>query len=234
MGETVALLSKVFPPPPRLPRGKPEMDLVSLTPEGLVVLTLTHGKHSYSELRSETGLSDRWLTVKLKELENGGVLRKDGKWYGLTDQVAASPHELSLYMLTRARQLARQLAQLHSVRIIILFGSVAKEEAHEYSDLDMLIAVDQDVESVRRRVASKISEFERRFHLTVESLVLSAGDFRANMRSEEAGIVYGIAEGFKALVAKDATLHRMLRERVEEIRKTHQYIEEGRIWLKAE
>lgn len=210
------------------------MDLVSLTPEGMIVLTLTHGKHSYSELRNETDLSDRWLTVKLKELESGGVLKKDGRWYGLTDQPTASPYELSLYMLSQARQLARQLAQLQAVRVIILFGSVPRGVAHEYSDLDMLIVVEQDVVGVRRRIASKVSEFERRFHLTVEPVVLSTRDFLANIRSEEAGIVYGIAEGFKVLAAKDGTLRRILRERVEQIRKTRQYLKEERIWLKAE
>lgn len=210
------------------------MDLVSLTPEGMIVLTLTHGKHSYSELRNETDLSDRWLTVKLKELESGGVLEKDRKWYGLIDQHTAFPYELSLYMLSQARHLARQLAQLHAVRVIILFGSVPRGVAHEYSDLDVLIVVDQDVESVRRQVASKISKFEKRFHLTVEPVVLSTGDFLANIRSQEAGIVYGIAEGFKVLAAKDGTLPRILRERVEEIRKTRQYLKEERIWLKAE
>jgi len=210
------------------------MDLVSLTPEGMVVLTLTHGKHSYSELRNETGLSDRWLTVKLKELENGGVLKKDGKWYGLIDQPTASGYELSVYMLSQARHLARQLARLRPVQAIILFGSVPRKEAHEYSDLDMLIVVDQDVGAARKQVASKISEFEKRFHLTVEPLVLSSGDFLANIRLQEAGIVYGIAEGFEVLASKRAALRGILRERVEEVRKTRQYLEEGRIWLKAE
>jgi predicted nucleotidyltransferase len=210
------------------------LDLVSLTPEGRIVLTLTHGKHTYSELRNETHLSDRWLTLKLEELESGGVLKKYRKWYGLIDERTASPYELSLYMLSQARHLARQLAQLHAVRIIILFGSVPRLQAHEYSDLDMLIVVVQDVENVRRRVASKISEFERRFHLTVEPLVLSIGDFLANIRSQEAGIVYGIAEGYEILAAKDGRLRRVLRERVEEIRKTRQYLKEERIWLKAE
>ena len=209
------------------------MDLVSLTPEGMVVLTLTHGKHSYSELRNETGLSDRWLTVKLKELENGGVLKKDGKWYGLIDQPTASGYELSVYMLSQARHLARQLARLRPVQAIILFGSVPRKEAHEYSDLDMLIVVDQDVGAARKQVASKISEFEKRFHLTVEPLVLSSGDFLANIRLQEAGIVYGIAEGFEVLASKRAALRGILRERVEEVRKTRQYLEEGRIWLKA-
>jgi predicted nucleotidyltransferase len=210
------------------------LDLVSLTPEGRIVLTLTHGKHRYSELRNETHMSDRWLTLKLEELESAGVLKKDRRWYGLIDEHTASPYELSLYMLSQARHLARQLAQLRAVRIIILFGSVPRLEAHEYSDLDMLIVVEEDVENVRRRVASKISEFERRFHLTVEPLVLSIGDFLANIRSQEAGIVYGIAESYEILAAKDGRLRRILRERVEEIRKTRHYLKEERIWLKAE
>jgi len=59
------------------------VDLVSLTAEGRIVLTLKHGKHGYSELKLETGLSDRWLTIKLGELEGEGVLDMNGKWYGL-------------------------------------------------------------------------------------------------------------------------------------------------------
>jgi len=98
----------------------------------------------------------------------------------------------------------------------------------------MLIVVDHDVEKARRQVASKISEFEKRFHLTVEPLLLSTRDFLANIRSQDAGIVYGIAEGFEILASKRAALRVILRERVEEIRKTRQYLEEGRIWLKAE
>jgi len=219
----------------RVPKGGSlKMDLVSLTPEGMVVLTLTHGKHSYSELRNETGLSDRWLTVKLKELNKAGVLKKDGKWYGLTDQPTPPTYELSLYMLSQARRLARRLAQLRSVQAIILFGSVPRREAHEYSDLDMLIVVDQDLQGARSKVASKISEFEKRSHVTVEPVVLSTEDFLANIRLQEAGIVYGIAEGFEVLASKRAALRRILRERVEEVRKTRQYLEEGRIWLKAE
>jgi len=36
------------------------------------------------------------------------------------------------------------------------------------------------------------------------------------------------------LASKRAALRGILRERVEEVRKTRQYLEEGRIWLKAE
>jgi predicted nucleotidyltransferase len=200
----------------------------------MIILTLKHGKHSYSELRFETGLSDRWLTVKLKELEDRGVLEKDGKWYGLVAHFEVSACELSLYMISQSRRVAGELSQLHSVQAIILFGSVPRKEAHEYSDLDMIIVVNEKVGKVRERVVSKISELERRYHLTIEPIILVTEDFLTNIRSDEAGIVYGVAEGFEVLVAKRGKLTRILRERVEEIRKTREYLEEGRIWLKAE
>jgi len=209
------------------------LDLVSLTSEGKVALTLKHGKHCYSELRFETGLSDRWLTIKLKGLEDQGVLERDGKWYALTRDLGSS-YELGLYMILQARRLASELARLRSVQVIILFGSVARKEAHEYSDLDMIIVVNEEGEKVIERVASKISKLEKRYHLTVEPVILSTEDFLANIRSLEAGITFGVAEGYEILAAKAGNLSRILRGRVEEIRKNCEYLKEGRIWLKAE
>jgi len=210
------------------------VNLVSLTPEGMVILTLKHGRHSYSELRFETGLSDRWLTIKIRELENGNVLERNGKWYGLKSDFIVSPFELSLYTISQARHLASELSRLHSVQTIILFGSVPKKDANEYSDLDLIIVVEEDVGKAKERVISKISELERRYHLTVEPIILSTEDFLVNIRSNEAGIVYGVAEGFEVLSDKGRKLTRILNERVEEIRKTREYVDEGRIWLKAE
>jgi len=63
---------------------------------------------------------------------------------------------------------------------------------------------------------------------------LSTEDFLSNIQSDEAGIVYGVAEGFEVLATKRGSLDRILSERVEEIRKTREYLKEGRIWLKAE
>lgn len=210
------------------------MQVVSLTPEGMILLTLKHGKHSYGELRFETGLSDRWLTIKLKELEGKEALEKDKKWYGLAVDPTVTSYELSLYMSSQAKRLADELAQLRSVQAIILYGSVPKKEAHEYSDLDMIVVLNENAENAGKRVASKISELERRYHLTIEPLILTTKDFLTNIRSQEAGIVYGLAEGFEVLVDKRRRLNRIICERVQEIRRTREYLEEGRIWLKTE
>lgn len=209
------------------------MELVSLSPEGRIVLTLKHGKHTYSELKLETGLSDRWLAIKLKELEGGGVVEKDGKWYGLSGELGVSAYELSLYMRLQAKRMAGELAKLHFVRAIVLFGGVAQKKAREYSDLDMIIVVGEAVDRVKKEVVSKISRLESKYHITIEELILAEEDFLDNVHSREGGLIYGIAEGFEVLVGKTGELAQILHERVKEIKRNCDYLEEGRIWLKV-
>jgi len=209
------------------------VEWVSLTPEGRIALTLKHGKHIYSELRVETGLSERWLTIKLKELEGVGVVEKRGKWYGLSEELNVSAYELSLYMRFQARRMAGELAKLHFVRAIILFGGVAQNNAHKYSDLDVIIVVGELDDRVKREVFSEIAKWEWKYHITVEPLILARRDFLDNVYSHEGGIIYGVAEGYEVLVDKTDEFAEILRERVEEIRRSHDYLEEAKIWLKA-
>jgi len=209
------------------------VELVSLTPEGRIVLTLKHGKHTYGELRLETALSDRWLTIKLRELEGRGVVERSGKWYGLSGEVVVSGYELSLYMGFQAKRMAGELAKLRFVRAIVLFGGVARKNAHEYSDLDMIVVVSAPVEKVREEVVSKISELELKYHITIEPLVLAEGDFLDNIHSHEGGIIFGVAEGFEVLVDKTGEFTQILHDRIEEIERNHDYLKEVRIWLKV-
>jgi predicted nucleotidyltransferase len=209
------------------------VELVSLTPEGRIVLTLKHGKHAYTELKLETGLSDRWLTIKLEELMGKGVVEKSGKWYGLCEDPDVSAYELSLYMSSQARRMAGELSKLPFVRAIILFGGVAQKKAHEYSDLDMIIVVSEAVDKVKMEVTSEISKLESAFHMAIEPLILAEEDSLDNVYSHEGGIIYGIAEGCEVLVDKTGEFAKILHNRVEEIKRSHDYLEEARIWLKA-
>lgn len=209
------------------------MELVSLTAKGRVLLTLKHGKHTYSELKLETGLSDRWLTNKLGELQREGVVEKRGKWYSLSGKLDVSAYELSLYMRFQAKRMADELAKLRFVKAIILFGSVPQNSAHEYSDLDMMIVVSEPVDEVRKELVSEISKLESKYHVTIEPLILVKKDFLDNVYSREGGIIYGVAEGFKVLVDKTVELAKILHNRVDEIRRSHDYLQEGRIWLKV-
>lgn len=210
-----------------------KMKLVSLTPEGKVALVLSHGNHTYKELKMETGLSDRWLTFKLRELESMGIIEKRGKWYGLTRKLDVSAYELSLFWSFVARRMADELAKLSFVKMIVLFGGVAQKRANELSDLDMIIVVDESVEKVKKEILSKVSRLELKYHVMVEPLILTKEDFLDNVYSREGGIIYGIAEGFEVLFDKDGYLTRILHDRVDEIRRSHEYLREARIWLKT-
>jgi len=196
-------------------------------------LSLYHGKHTYSELRFETELSDRWLTIKLEELEAKRIIEKSGRWYGLGGKLDVSAYELSLYMRSQAKRIARELAKLHCVRAIILFGGVAQNNANEHSDLDMIVVVSDQTHEVKREVISVVSKLESRYHLTVEPLILSQEDFLDNVYSHEGGIIYGIAEGSEFLIDKTAKLEEISRGRVEEIKCGHDYLEEERMWLEV-
>jgi predicted nucleotidyltransferase len=209
------------------------LELVSLTSEGRIVLALEHGKHTYGELRLETGLSDRWLTIKLKELEKGRIIEKSGKWYGLRRKLSVSAYELSLYMRFQARQMAHELAEPRYVRTVVLFGGVAQNDANEHSDLDMIIVVSDPALEARKALVSKISKLESKYHVTIEALILGEKDFLDNVYSHEGGIIYGIAEGYEVLIDKTGRLAEILHGRVDEIRRSHDYLEEERIWLKA-
>ena len=209
------------------------MELVSLKPEGKVALTLMHGMHTYSELRFETGLSDRWLARKIRELMEKRVVEKRGKWYGLSDELDVSAYELSLYLRLQASRMAAELGNLRSVKAVILFGSVAQRNGHEYSDLDMIIVVNRSFEKAKQEVLSEISELESNFHVTIELVILTEKDFRDNVHSHEGGIIHGVAEGYEVLVDKTGQFTEVLHDRVEEIKHTCDYLEESGIWLRA-
>lgn len=207
------------------------MELVSLTPEGRVLLTLHHGQHLYSELKFETGLSDRWISKKLGELVDDGLIKKVGRWYGLDGLLSVSGYELNLYLRTQAMRITNELAEEDSVDAVILFGSLARGVAHEYSDIDLIIVVD-GLEG-KQKVRGMIPGLESRYHFTIEPLVFSFRDFRDNLESQSGGIIYGVAEGYRVLYDSAGEVSDILEKRVEEIKGSHEYIEDVRIWVKT-
>jgi len=211
------------------------MELVSLTPEAKVLLTLMHGKHTYGELKLETGLSDRWLTLKLKESEAQGIIERAGRWYGLTKEPTPHPYELSLYLDSQAERMAQELAKLNFIQMMILFGGVAKRTADQHSDIDMMIIVNKPLDMTRRIVDAKISELESKFHQPIEPIILTRDDFIANVDSSEGGIIYGLAEGCEVLVDKThGELTEALSSRIRKIKDTHEYLKDEGIWVETE
>jgi len=208
------------------------MELASLTPEGRIVLTLHHGQHTYSELKLESGLSDRWLSKKLSEFIREGIITKNGRWYRLNEDISVSRFEMSLYLRSQSKKIAEILAEEDSVAAIFLFGSVTRETAHDYSDVDLIIVASGQEDGIRDRLNERITEIEAKFHFTVEPLILSSDDFRDNVESRSGGIVYGLAEGYEALYDRTGESSSVLRKRVEQIREECDYLEDVRIWVK--
>ena len=209
------------------------MDLVSLSPEGRILLTLAHGQHTYAELKVESGLSDRWLTIKLRELVADGSIVKDGRWYRTGEGAKAPAYELSLFMRGQAQRIAAELGKLPLVELVVLFGSVAQRKAEQYSDIDLLIVMADTSEKSRGMVVDELRRLESIFHFAVESLILSEQDFAKNVRTAEGGIIFGLADGFEVLLDRKANLSEMLRNRVQEILNSFTRLDEEGIWLKA-
>lgn len=178
-------------------------------------------------------MSDRWLTIKLEELQSARVVEKHGKWYDLSEEIPVSPYELSLYMTSQAKLMAAELARLPVVKAVILFGGVAQKKARDGSDLDMIIVVAGSADGAKSKVMQEISGLESRYHMAIEPLIMSKDDFLDNIRSREGGIIYGLAEGYDALVDKTGKLAKILHDRVVKIRTGCEYLEEERIWLKT-
>lgn len=208
-----------------------KVELVSLNPEGRVLLTLYHGQHLYSELKFETGLSDRWISKKLGELIDVGVITKSGRWYRLDEPLSVSGYELNLYLRTQAMRMANELAEKDSVEAVILYGSLARGIAHEYSDLDLIIVVD-DPDS-KQKIQGMIPRLESRYHFTIEPLIFLPNDFRDNLESQSGGIIYGVAEGYQVLYDRAGDVSDILEKRVADIRGSHEYLEDVRIWVKT-
>lgn len=208
------------------------MELVDLTPEGRIVLTLYHGQHLYSELKFETGLSDRWVSKKLGELVDAGVIVKSGRWYGLEGPLSVSGYELNLYLRSQAMKIAKELAEEDSVEAVILYGSLARGLAHEYSDIDLIIVHDGSDDG-KKKILGMIPGLESRYHFTIEPLIFSPEDFGDNLESQSGGIIYGIAEGYQVLYDRAGDVFEILGRRVEEIKGSHEYLEDVRIWVKT-
>jgi len=206
--------------------------LVSLTPEGRIVLTLHHGQHLYSELKFETGLSDRWISKKLGELVDAGIIKKSGRWYRLDEPLSVSGYELNLYLRVQAMKIANELAEEDSVDAVILYGSLARGIDHEYSDIDLIIVVDGP-DGGKQKIRGLIPRLESRYHFTIEPLIFSSKDFRDNLESQSGGIIFGVAEGYQVLYDRTADVSRILEKRVEEIKGNHEYLEDVRIWVKT-
>lgn len=113
------------------------LKLSKFTPEGRIIHVLSSGEKSFSELIKETGLSERGLTIKLKELLQLGLVKLNDKGYHvdrerLNNILAASYKEITWIA-------AYEIVENHpKVLSVVLYESTAKGKTHEESDVDLV------------------------------------------------------------------------------------------------
>ena len=112
------------------------MKLLEQTKEGLIVSALMQRALRYSELKRETGLSDAWLSKKLRELSEAGVVKcRDGVYMLNPVGFRSALTQNKFYY---AQLMALDLAKREDVLAVILFGSLARNPMSG-GDIDLLV-----------------------------------------------------------------------------------------------
>lgn len=177
--------------------------LVEITPEGKIAAALIESPKSYGELKSATGLSDRWLSKKLKELFSHGLIEHYEGHYRLkkpTEIINADPvfaqflqRKASLKM--KAKLIAEEISLNREVVAVLLFGSVAKNEATDDSDIDMLVVTESDIEET---LSNTLYDLMFKYDVPVEAIFLTYEDLIINLQNKTA-FSFGLLEGYQIL-----------------------------------
>ena len=206
------------------------MDLLK-APEGRIVFALAEGPKTYSELRASTGLSDRRLSKKLRELEEAGVVGRRGREYFLARPDVLEGDPVALEYLRRssspralAALAAGALSRDERVLAVILFGSAARGSWGEGSDLDLLVVTSEG------ELYDEVYELSFRYLVPVEAVFLTLDEFllHAGLMSS---LVMGVLEGYEVLfdrVGLSGVLEALRRRALEEF----EYDREAGAWIR--
>jgi len=177
--------------------------LVEVTPEGKIAAALIESPKSYGELKSATGLSDRWLSKKLRELSSNGLIEHYEGHYRLknpTEIINADPvfaqflqRKTSLKM--KAKLIAEEISLNREVVAVVLFGSVAKNEATDDSDIDMLVVTENEMEEA---LSDALYDLMFKYDVPVEAIFLTYEDLIINLQNKTA-FSFGLLEGYQIL-----------------------------------
>jgi len=177
--------------------------LVEVTPEGKIAVALVESPKCYSELKSATGLSDRWLSKKLRELSSNGLIEHFGGHYRLknppeiinADPVFAQFLQRKASLKAKAKLIAEEISLNREVVAVVLFGSVAKNEARDDSDIDMLVITESEMEET---LSDTLYDLMFKYDIPVEAIFLTYEDLIINLQNKTA-FSFGLLEGYQIL-----------------------------------
>ncbi len=212
------------------------MRLIEVTPEGRIVASLLEGPKTYGELRSSTGLSDRWLSVKLRELTSAGVVDRVGRVYRLRepskvleDPVFVAHLRESASLRAKARLIAEELGRDERVLAVVLFGSVSRGQAREDSDVDLLVVTDVEA---WRELSVLVQDLMLRYDVPVEALFMTLDDLLVNLAAGTA-LILGVLEGYEVLLDR-AGIGPLLSVQRGRLLREWTYDEVAGTWVRAE
>lgn len=191
------------------------------TAEEKLIETLRRGGRTFTELMTDTGLSSRWLALKLQTLRGAWVVQKRGRSYGLREE--ALPLNL---LIEKLIGIARELHSNKAVIAAILVGSVAKGTYNEESDLDIVLVTSEDLPTHSLEEA-----LEEEYHTGIDLFHFTREGFH-RLLSSKGTLLFGIAEGYRFLFSKEKALKHILDFKVKhEIRSNWIIIEGAGTWL---
>jgi len=208
--------------------------LVEITPEGKIVAALIRSPKSYGGLKSTTGLSDRWLSKKLEELSSSGIVEHEGSNYQLKnpteiingDPIFAKYLQEKISLKVKARLIAEEISHNEQVVAVILFGSVAKEQATEESDIDLLVVTEVEMEDQLNNI---IYNLMFKHNVPVEAVFLTYDDLIINLQAKTA-FSFGLLEGYQILHDRGG-VENLLSIKKKEMRENWVYNEEAQTWI---
>lgn len=208
--------------------------LVEITPEGKIVAALVDGPKSYGELKSATALSDRWLSKKLRELSSNGLIEHHENNYRLknpTEIIKADPIfaqflQKRVSLKLKAKLIAEEISLNREVVAVVLFGSVAKDEADESSDIDMLVVTESEMEET---ISDALYDLMFKYDVPAEAIFLTYEDLIINLQNKTA-FSFGLLEGYQILCDRGG-VENLFSIKRKEILEDWIYDEEAEAWI---
>lgn len=204
---------------------KKTLKLSAFTPEGRIVRALSNGENSFSKLAKATGLSERWLSIKLKQLLQLGVVKLSSNGYQVDHEKL---HALLAPSLKETAWIAAyEVVEKHpQVLSVLLYGSIAKGKVHEESDVDLLVISENPLD-----LTDDEYEISMKYGIAFEMTSVSLTEFLAMLHFKSA-LLFGILEGYDMLFDR-AGITTLLKVSNKDIHKNWQYNKDEELWLKV-
>jgi predicted nucleotidyltransferase len=201
------------------------MKLVEFTKEGLIIDALAKEPLRFRDLKQATGLSDAWLSKKLRELLRAEILSwREGRYFLNGNVLRQAMRGEKAFT---AKLVAHEIAERDDVVLVALFGSLAREPTRD-ADIDLLIVTHgREFDPLQTSL-----EAFRKFGVSVDILHLGLKDLLAWF-FEKPPILFGFMRGYRVLY-DGGCFGELLKLLEKEIREEWVYLKEGELWVKKE